>query len=89
MLFERTVTKIFGKPKTPIYFAGYYDSNNENVIKSMLLTMCIYEINYNPDSYDENSKEILNDYESKASNFENTKEDDFKFLTFLFNYEKN
>jgi hypothetical protein len=29
MLFEKTVEKVFGKPKTSIYFAGYYDINKQ------------------------------------------------------------
>ena len=47
MLFEKTVEKVFGKPKTSIYFAGYYDINKQTY-RSILLVMCIYEKNYNP-----------------------------------------
>lgn len=48
MMFERTVKKVFGHPKTSIYFSGYYDTN-EYAFKAMLFSMCTYEINYCPE----------------------------------------
>ena len=43
MLFERVVEKIWGKPKTPVTFASYYDLKEGNVI---LYVLCIYILNY-------------------------------------------
>lgn len=82
MLFEDIIKNIFGVPKTPIYFSGYYDTN-PYVFKSMLLTICIYEINYNDDKYTEEELEIIKDYERKASKNENSNSDDINFLEFL------
>ena len=39
MLFERVVEKIWGKPKTPVTFASYYDLKEGKVI---LYVLCIY-----------------------------------------------
>ena len=49
----------------------------------MLLTICIYEINYNDDKYTEEELEIIKDYERKASKNENSNSDDINFLEFL------
>ncbi len=85
MLFEKTVLKVFGKPKTPIYFAGYFDISGQ-IYKSILLTMCIYERNYNPEKYNDEGKEILTNYESKALASKNTMNDDIEFLKFLYEH---
>ncbi len=84
MLFEKTVKKIFGKPKTAISFADYYSIEKQG-FKSILLTMCIYEINYNPEKYNPEKLEILISYEKKASKNKNTHKEDLEFLDFLYN----
>ena len=44
MLFENVVKKIWGKPNTSIYFAGYYGIKNKE--KMILYVLCIYILNY-------------------------------------------
>ena len=85
MLFEKTVEQAFGKPKTSIYFAGYYDINKQTY-RSILLVMCIYEKNYNPEKYNDEAQEVLTNYEIKASENKNTIDDDIEFLKFLYEY---
>jgi len=86
MTFEDTVKKIFGRPKTPIYFANYYDFSDKHAFKSILLTMCIYELNYNPDKYNEEEVEILRNYESLAYKNNSDHSSNIKFLNFLYNH---
>ncbi|MNK87900.1 hypothetical protein D3C87_1078470 [compost metagenome] len=88
MMFERTVKKVFGNPKTQIYFAGFYDTN-EYAFKAMLFAMCTYEINYHPEKYDEESLNILKEFETKAYRNETSRDEDLKFLIFLNEYENN
>ena len=85
MLFERTVWKVFGKPKTPIYFAGYYDVNKQTY-NSLLLIMCIYEKNYKPEKYSDEDIEIITNYEIKASESKTTMNDDIEILKFLYEH---
>lgn len=88
MMFERTVKKVFGQPKTPIYFSGFYDTN-EYAFKAMLFAMCTYEINYCPEKYTEEELTTLKEYEAKSYKNETTRSEDLQFLTFLSEYEKN
>lgn len=64
MTFEETVKKIWGKPKTSVYFAGYYDLRSKDGApdKAILFGLCLYEKNYNPDDYSDVGKEIIDDY---------------------------
>lgn len=88
MIFEKTFIKIFGRPKTTIYFAGYYIDPDKITFKAMLLTMCVHEINYNPESYDEDALQTLRDYEKLASSKKNEITNDLRFLNFLYDYLK-
>jgi|GEM_PF-914389 hypothetical protein len=44
MLFENIVKKIWGEPKTTIYFASYYMDKIEGMM--ILYALCIYILNY-------------------------------------------
>ena len=66
-----------------------YKRQNEYTFKSILLTLCIYQLNYNPENYDDNALEKLKNYESKASKNETDRTEDLEFLKFIGEYEKN
>ncbi|WP_294279890.1 hypothetical protein [uncultured Chryseobacterium sp.] len=87
MRFEDTVISIWGRPEFPIWFAGYYNSPNQKTFKSILLSLCIYEKNYNKSKYDDESLQILNEYESLAGSNDSSHTEDVNFLKFL--YKKN
>lgn len=87
MRFEETVISIWGRPEVPISFSNYYDSHNHKTFKSILLTLCIYEKNYNTGKYDDESIQILNAYETSAGNNDSSLTEDVNFLKFL--YKKN
>lgn len=87
MRFEDTVISIWGRPEFPIWFAGYYNSPDQKTFKSILLSLCIYEKNYNRSKYDDESLQILNAYESLAGSNESSHTEDVNFLKFL--YKKN
>ena len=61
MLFEKIVKKVWGEPKTSVYFAGYYNANLG--YKSILYTICVYLLNYEIVSQDE--KQVLSEYISR------------------------
>jgi hypothetical protein len=87
MRFEDTVNSIWGKPEIPTYFSGYYNLGNGTAFKSILLALCIYALNYNRSKYDEESIQVLSDYQTIAISGESSHTDDIKFLKFL--YKKN
>lgn len=87
MRFEDTVKSIWGQPEFPIYFAGYYDSQNHKTFKSLLLTLCIYVLNYHTSKYDQEELQVLRDYEALAGSGDSSYTDDINFLKFL--YKKN
>lgn len=85
MRFEETVKSIWGKPQIPTTFAGYYDGNAGSGIafKALLLSLCIYEINYGRDKYDAESLQTLENYQSTASKGDSTHSEDVKMIMFL------
>lgn len=87
MRFEDTVKSIWGKPEIPTYFSGYYNLNNDKTFKSMLLVLCIYVLNYDRSKYDEESLQILNNYQTIAASGESSHTEDINFLKFL--YKRN
>ncbi len=78
MLFENVVKKIWGKPNTSIYFAGYYGIKNKE--KMILYVLCIYILNYQ--SPDEELKERIKKFISSEELYLNHSEF-AKMLEFL------
>lgn len=86
MRFEETVVSIWGKPKTAITFAGYYHLKDQTAFKAILLSLCIYSLNYDVSKYDDESVEALQNYESLAEKNESTYQDDIRILKLLYKH---
>lgn len=70
-LFEKVFKGVFGRPKTPIYFAGYCDMRGDKH-KYILYTLCIYVLNYR--NITDEEKEVLERFTSEESIFFDDKE---------------
>lgn len=68
-LFENIVKKVWGNPKTTIYFANLHNSKGD--YKIILYAICIYVLNYQDISEEE--KQILNEYISDEIIYSNDK----------------
>ena len=85
MLFEKTVEAYWGNPKTPIYFANYWEDKFE--MRAILFSIVVQEINFNPNSYDTDILDSLKEYASKSSNGETSHSENVQILKLLAEYK--
>lgn len=74
--FEEVIIKFFGQPKTPIYFASYFDRTQFEG-RALLFAICVKEKNINKDKYSNESLDKFNKFEEKLLN------DDVKHTTLV------
>lgn len=83
MKLERVVIKFFGEPKTSIYYSSYY--NNGFSTRALLFSICVKEINSNPEKYSEDQLEKLKEFEFQLHNGESIHHQNVKCIEFLNN----
>ena len=85
MLFEKTIEKYWGHPKTPIYFSNYYGDKFE--MQAILFSIIVFEINYKFEDYSDDEITVLKDYEQKCWDKKQTHQDNILILEFLSNHK--
>ncbi|MRJ10509.1 hypothetical protein EDL98_05365 [Ornithobacterium rhinotracheale] len=70
-VFEKIVKKVWGRPKTDVYFSNFYDSGNPE-FKYILFSICVYLINYKGELLSDDEKNRIEEYtENFIENLEN------------------
>jgi len=85
MLFEKTVEAYWGNPKTPIYFSNYW--GDKFVMRAILFSIVIQEINFNPSNYDSDKLESLKEYARKSSDGGTSHTENVDILKLLAEYK--
>lgn len=75
--FEEIIMKFFGRPKTSIYFASYFDRTSKFERRALLFAICVKEININQDHYSKENIKKFEEFETKLSG------DDVEYKTLI------
>jgi hypothetical protein len=81
MIFEEVVKHYFGKPKTEIYFSGYFDSEFSR--KAILFSICVKEQNCKTDLYAKEELGRLADFEYLFRHNKSNYQDEINCVEFL------
>lgn len=85
-LLEKTIEAFWGVPKTPVYFANYYD--DEFTMRAILFALVLHEINYKSNEYDNELLSELKEFESKSWNSNINKQEAVQILEILAKHKK-
>lgn len=66
--FEKVIIKFFGDPKTPIYFAAYFDRINKFECRALLFAICVKEANIYSNEYNADDLKKFRTFERELSN---------------------
>ncbi|MEX2590713.1 MAG: hypothetical protein WD334_10965 [Chitinophagales bacterium] len=79
--FERVVNKFFGQPKTTANYHSFYIDDFSR--RALLYSICVKEINSNPENYSEDQLEKLKEFEFQLCEGESTQHQNVECIDFL------